>query len=192
MPWDTFAPRALLALAFLLIASLVELALRGHRAVRWRYSLFLIACGGGGAALGCGLDAVTSAVSPAYFAMGKGLGEGDGLSGRALLLGAAAGTSAGVVLGCGLLAMLGGRALAWRPALTIGGAAVAGSAAGMGVGWLVPLGTLGDWQDALAWTEQRPFLAVWCAHCGVYVGALAGAVRAVVNAPPADDAHRRA
>ena len=172
LPYTT---RIILVLGFLLSASLLELALRGRRATRWRSSLALIGCGALGAVAGALVDLLTSALGPAYFAVGKGLGEGAGLTLRALGLGARAGVAAGVVAGAVLLRAAGrplwaGEVL--RAARGVARGAAAGLAVGLAVGAVVPTDVVGAAGFELRVESRRGFALAWAAHAGVYAGAL--------------------
>jgi hypothetical protein len=165
-----------------MILSAVEFAIRGPRATRWRSSLFLIGAGIAGAAAGAWVDGITSSISPAYFAIGKGLGQETGLQRRAIHLGLQAGCSAGVLVGGILLAtaIVGQRRAAPIRSLVatlrypLLGALLFGTMAG-GLGALaIPTSCLGDFSTILSPAEQRPFLTVWSAHAGVYAGTLLG------------------
>src|SRR5690606_16474644 len=141
----SFIERLGLAVVFVATASGVELALRGRRATRWRSALVLAACGSLGAALGCAIDLLTSTLGPAYFAVGKGLGDAPGLTLRALGLGAQAGAAAGVIVAAILLLRAGRRlsrielrSAAARIARTVGGGVALGALAGaLAPSWLV-------------------------------------------------------
>lgn len=187
MPDVPFWMRAALVLAFLTIASAVELAVRGRAgAIRWRASLVIVGAAALGGALGLANDTITVAISPEYFAIGKQLGWSDDLPSRARALGLRAGISAGTVLGC-VLAHFAVRhgtlhtSTRWSrvlgaPILTaIGGAVVLGGS----VAVLAPNTAAQHLGFPVAPERERAFVAVLGAHLGLYVGAVVGVVRQV-------------
>ncbi|MDA1266141.1 MAG: hypothetical protein O2816_13755 [Planctomycetota bacterium] len=183
-----FGVRVGLALAFLACVSMIELARRGREAVRWRLSLVLVGCALLGAGFGIAVDSITVRLSPDYFAWGKALGDGPGLTGRALRLGSMAGGSAGVTYGAILIVAARGRAVsaplrhAWSiPCL----AALGGLAGGLLAPWLRTVPDEAPFLDPSR--EGQALLRVWCAHSGVYLGSLLGlvwAIRNVRKSPP--------
>ena len=180
----TLGWRIVAALAFLGVVSAVDLARNGARATRWRGSLFLIAAGAAGAGFGVAVDLVTSSISEAYFAVGKGLGRGPELLARILALGVRAGLSAGVLIGCVYLAANHVRS-ADSPGPTralfrllvhpLAGAVVVGALLGALAATILPLELAGSWRTELTPDEVRPFLTVWSIHGGLYLGGAAGA-----------------
>ena len=156
--WLTFGDRVLLAIGFLCVASAVELLVRGASAVRWRLSLFLIE-------------------------VGKGLGGEPGLARRVIQLGAQAGASAGVLIGC-LLVFVATvrRPVPPVPLRVLFGAlrapvllASLGGVLGAAIGWMQdPASALGDLFGYLAPEDARPLLVVWRTHAGLYGGAALG------------------
>lgn len=94
---ELFLERLLLLAAVLGLIAAIEWFRERDRAVRWRYLAFLTIAASIGAVVGAAFDAVTSRISPAYFAEGKGLGW-DEVHARAIVLGAKAGASGGLVI----------------------------------------------------------------------------------------------
>lgn len=187
MPWEwPFGARVAAVLGFLLAASAVERLVRGPGAVRFGESVFLVTCGAAGAVFGVLVDLCTVSLSPDYFAVGKGLGVDPGLPGRALLLGLHAGTAAGVLAGCVLLAANGvGRRAPRRAAQELYArlpplvaCAVAGGVTGACLGAFLPETLLGDWRELVPGDARRSFLMVWTAHSGLYLGGAVGTLRA--------------
>jgi hypothetical protein len=162
---------------------------------RWRYGAearrageyaFLLAVGLIGALVGGLLDQISVRVSPDYFVYGKGLEAGQGLIGRASLLGAQAGFVAGVVAG-GVLLLV-NQPQPQRPALSgwgalrialpwVVGVALAGEA--LGAFALAPLDLM-DLERELRGLLEPPrieaFQVVWGMHAGLYAGAALGLV----------------
>lgn len=181
--WDAPFGYRLAALAlFLALASGIEFALRGRDSVRWRASLVIIGLGAIGSLVGLSIDLCTSTISPAYFAVGKGLGWGEGLTLRACGLGLQAGTSAGVVTGA-VLAFLNYRAgfpslpmtrVIWLGRLPVSGAVPCGVLLGAATA-LIPPGVLLDAvRSQLQAGQAHAFTVVWATHAGVYFGAIMG------------------
>jgi hypothetical protein len=179
MPFGT----RLLALALLMaVAAAVDLARHGSGATRWREYSFLWVLASAAALFGALNDAITVRISPDYFILGKGLAA-DSIAGRAMLLGAEAGFSAGAAAAalC-LFASTAGRRrpplslrrlvrLAWRPfVLAATGAAMLQLLAGS---W-DPLRLLPDLGDAIGAERAAAFMRAWWIHCGAYAGLAAG------------------
>lgn len=189
--WDVpFAYRLAALFLFLGGVSGVEFALRGASAVRWRAALLILSLGAAGALAGAAIDSLTSAISPAYFAVGKELGWTSDLAWRARVLGLQAGCSAGVVVGA-VLASVNHRAAGpslplarmWRlgtvPLMT---AAVGGLVFGA-FGAVAPPAVLVDAvRSTVPEGDERAFVLVWCTHAGLYAGAAVGLVVAAVRA----------
>lgn len=150
-----------------------------ERARRWREYVFLLAAAAVGGLLGALVDLATSALSPEYFVVAKGLSAGPTLRRDALALGFHAGfltgaVAAGVYLvaapraGIPRLAALLLRPLGLALYLAPFGGAVACALDPLDLGarlaGLVPPGRL------------PPLLAAWGSHAGLYAGALAGGV----------------
>ncbi len=186
-----FGLRVALVLALLGVATGVELLVRRQRAVRWRGALVIVGAGLLGAAIGTVNDAITAAISPEDFAIGKQLGFSADLQLRACALGARAGTSAGTIAGCALTwfairrdrepAPLRTLALARFPiaAAVLTALVVAGLAAAF-----APTDVAARLGYDLAPAARRPFATVWAAHVGLYTGAVVGLVVAVRRAVP--------
>ncbi len=179
------APFGLRFVAVVLLLGLtsgVEYAVKGKAAVRWRASLLIVTLSAIGALLGGVIDVLTSSISPAYFAIGKGLGWSSDLTWRACGLGLQAGAAAGVVVGAVLayvnyratgpslpLARMHRFALIPVAAALMGGVALGVLAAYVSPGVLVDLV-----RDRLPEGDEAAFVTVWCAHIGLYAGALLG------------------
>ncbi|QDV07750.1 hypothetical protein Poly30_32820 [Planctomycetes bacterium Poly30] len=174
----------ILALALLLaMVSGIELSLRGKGAVRWRYSLFVLATGFLGAAYGGVHDALTVQISPEYFSVLERLGSKD-LEARAISLGAQAGFSFGAIAAV-LLAYLSERrrpaggepelvslVACWRRialfAFVFSAIGGVGAYAALSDGW-----TSRSLPTFNARTGRR-LLTVWVVHWCTYVGGGAG------------------
>ena len=190
--WDLpFGYRLALAAALLIVASGVEFACKGPGAVRWRGTLIIMAGAMCGGAFGIAVDSITSAISPAYFAVGKGLGWGDDLTHRARVLGLQAGCSAGVVIAC-VLTYFNFRVTPGAAPLPIlrvvrsfAGLALASLCGAVALALVFLACALGDVglgvPMGVASEEREPFLLVWGAHTGLYAGGLAGLIRASVR-----------
>src|SRR5262249_38184412 len=95
----SFVARLALLLAIAGTLSWIDFRRRGAASTaRYEYG-FILLTGLLGAMLGGINDAMTSALSPAYFTRGKGLAEGPRLHAAAILYGAQVGCSGGVVSG---------------------------------------------------------------------------------------------
>ncbi|MCA8940990.1 MAG: hypothetical protein KDB80_00405, partial [Planctomycetes bacterium] len=112
----------------------------------------------------------------------------DGLYGRALALGAKAGTSAGAIAGAALACVCYRRGIVvpWRRIVAhvfvpVGWAIAGGAIAGL-VASLWPPSML---RDAIAEyvpaVDRDGFVVVWCTHLGLYVGAVTGLAVAVIR-----------
>lgn len=188
IPAVPFELRLALLLGLLAVAATLERLARGEAATRWREYLVLLAFGLVGCVVGVGVDQVTSRVSPEYFVFGKGLDAGPGLGRAVVRLSLEAGLSAGLVLGALLLVANGspGRAppasllrlSAWPVLL---GLALA--PAGALVARLVDPFGLERFLDGLVDdpAARRRFAVVHGAHGGLYLGALAGTIAAMIR-----------
>lgn len=168
-----FPQRLLVLASALVLVSLIELAIKGRSAVRWRYSIFVVLSGTLGAAHGAAHDAVTSMISPEYFAVLKGLGWDD-VRVKAITLGAQAGCSFGVIVAA-LVAYLNERmrrpheSVALRPLLGAWPYIVATSI----------LAAMTTGTVAFAYKSGEPnarVLTAWLTHIGSYLGGAAGLV----------------
>ena len=107
MPGDTclmdarfpFAYRVALLLLLMAIGAIIDLSRTGARACRHREYGFILISGVMGAVVGFANDWMTSAISPEYFILGKGLEPGADLRMRAGRFGLQAGFSAGIIGG---------------------------------------------------------------------------------------------
>lgn len=182
--------RALVTLAFLAAVALYDLRRHGRRATRWKESSFWLACALAGALFGAANDLVTSRVSRAYFALGKGLLAADAseFSRAVAALGAQAGAFAGLVVGGALLLANnpGERRplpyrrlahLAVRPALF----AVAVGPLFGALWWWDVQGLGGALLEGLSPDDARDFLMVQRIHVGLYAGAALGTASGVLG-----------
>jgi len=154
----------------------------GRRDRIWEYGL-LFAAGLVGAAFGAVNDSITVGISPEYFILGKGLAPGEGLKCRAVLLGAQAGFSGGIVA-CAVWLFALGRVPAkerchlicrfcWLPVAT---AAVAGCLTPFIAHDHIPA-HLSELFSPLLFRHRLLCLArVWWIHTGLYAGLFLGAV----------------
>ncbi|MCA8959579.1 MAG: hypothetical protein KDC38_03655, partial [Planctomycetes bacterium] len=145
---------------------------------------FLLGSAAFGAAVGMGIDALTSSISIDYFVLGKGVAAGPGLGGRIALLGARAGTSAGVIAAAVLLIAnpVPRDALRmWRCVpLVLLGALVGGAGLGLiqvGTGWP----EIESLRGVLPEDRARHFESVWALHLGIYGGAILGLIVATLR-----------
>ena len=179
----TFPHRVLALVTVLAAVSGTEWWLRPCEAIRWRYSLFVLASGALGAAYGAAHDAMTVRIAPEYFSVLKGLGPTAVVS-NATALGAQAGFSLGVV-GAAVLCYTGERrrtkgeqpgllplARAWLgiTKASVGLALVGGLGTHLALrnGWLD-----GEWAGVPN-DQGRRVLTVWAVHSGTYLGAAVG------------------
>lgn len=168
-----FPQRLLVLASALVLVSLIELAIRGRSAVRWRYSIFVALSGTLGATHGAAHDAVTSMISPEYFAVLKGLGWDD-LRVKAIILGAQAGCSFGVIVAA-LVAYLNERLR--RPHESVVLRPLLGAWPYIAATSILAAMTTGT--VAFAYKSGEPnarLLTAWLAHIGSYVGGAAGLV----------------
>jgi len=182
---ESFGSRCLALLAFALVVSSVDVALHGRSASRWREYALLFLAATAGALCGAAVDAVTSAVSPDYFVLAKGIRAGEGFRLRAVALGAQAGTGYGALLG-GALMFSAGRGFSRDPrsvrrivraCLTIPAWGLTAGAVALIAASIAPI-TL-PWFRELDWISDdavRRMSAAWLCHLGLYAGALAGAI----------------
>lgn len=159
-----------------------EFAIRGRESVRWRASILIVGLGAIGSLVGLSIDLCTSTISPAYFAVGKGLGWGDGLTLRACGLGLQAGASAGVVAGA-VLAYLNYRTgfpslplarVIWLGRLPVSAAVPCGVLLGACIALHPPGLLLDSVSPRLQAGQAHAFIVVWATHAGVYFGAIVG------------------
>jgi len=186
----------LLVLGGFLAVDVVRKGWAGSRRVREYGFLGMAALAA--AAYGVLNDLVTVGVSWEYFYYGKELGERFGyelppdlaaLRTAALVLGAKASWSAGLIFGLALVVannpgrvgpeLAFGRLARLLPLLVVAtaSAALVGGLLGWGGAFDGVWSALGSGQ---AWIRPRPFLSVWGAHLGAYVGGVAACGAAVV------------
>lgn len=187
LPDVPFEVRLAVLLGLLVVVAAVDLALRRREATRWREYLVLLAFALVGCAVGVTTDQVTSRLSPEYFEVGKGIDPGPDFARGVLALSLQAGLSAGFVLGAVLLTANGSRGrppasllplAAWPVVLGLSLAPAGGLLAGA----LDP----GGLERELAGVVEpagarRRFIAVQGAHAGLYLGALAGTILAMIR-----------
>jgi len=182
---ESFWVRCLALLAFALVVSSIDLARHGRRATRWREYALLFLATAAGALCGAAVNAVTSAVSPDYFVIAKGIRAGEGFRLRAVALGAQAGTGYGALLG-GVLMFSAGRDFSRDPpavrrivraCLTIPAWGLVAGAAALIAASIAPISL--PWFRELDWIPDdavRRMSAAWLCHLGLYAGALSGAI----------------
>jgi hypothetical protein len=192
IPWpfsavDPYVTRLACLLLFFAAGALVDLAIRGRRATRWREyaSILLIGCAGALAGIAC--DAATSAISPDYFVYGKGLVRGATLTREAMLVGARAGFSVGCIVAGALWIANGPRdgvpalpaARIHRLSLVVlaHAAIVALLSGGIATIAQLPVPYV-RWAGVLRLPQR--FATVWWTHLGAYSGALLGVIVGVV------------
>ena len=183
--------RALFVALLLGTIALVDFRRHRARATRWREYAFWLACGLLSALFAVGNDLVTSRLSEAYFALGKGLASDDPhqFMAEVVLLAIRAGFVAGLAIG-GALLLANNPRRDW-PQLPYGALArfmlvplaAAVAVAPLGAAWssLDIQGLSSQLQQVLSPDEVRSFLMVQRIHLGLYAGALLGTVGAVVR-----------
>lgn len=170
----------------------------GSNAARWHEYAFWIGCGCVGGLFGAINDAVTSTVSKAYFVLGKGLDDDpEHFLAAVTVLGARAGSFAGVVIGGALLlannpGRIGPR-LRYRELISglpsvLVTAVVVGVAFGAFSTWDVQ-GLTPVLRENLSESEVQRFLAVQRVHVGLYLGAILATVASVTKIRRARRAH---
>lgn len=175
---DQFLLRVALAGWFLTTVSVVELFFRGRASTRWRGSLLIGIAAISGGGFGLVFDLLTSSISPAYFAVGKGLGWAD-LEDKVRALGLQAGVSVGVVIGCVVSYLAARRSMPFSRALACLIAPVFGAMglAMVGAG-ITGFGNWGDFVGPFAEflypSQREPFVTVWLMHTGAYLGGACG------------------
>ena len=141
---------------------------------RFRVYSFILIVGALGAVFGMGVDSVTSQLSAEYFIFGKGLAAGSSFTGEVLALGAKAGFSGALLVGC-LFSYFNPdkrnvarlyRYLIWPVTFSLAFGAVLGI-------WQYTSNAVTLEQIAFLPPEQaRMFTSVWMVHAGIYCGAL--------------------
>lgn len=183
--------RALVVGLLLGSIALVDFLRHRERATRWREYAFWLACGLLGALFAVATDIVTSRLSGAYFALGKGLASDDPheFMVNVVLFAIRAGFVAGLAIGGAFLIannpqkdlpQLPYGVLArffFIPALAaIVAAPIGGACANLDVQGLSP-----QLRQVLSAHEVVMFLMVQRIHLGLYAGALIGTVGAVAR-----------
>ncbi len=178
-----FVLRLLLLLVIAGALSWNDYRRRGAKAASAREYGFVFLTGALGAAVGGLNDAITSRISPDYFILGKGLAEGDGLRGRAILYGLQAGCSGGIVAGAILVYLarrksvtpaVSFRWLLRRLWIPIAGAVLGGLTLPRLAIAFDPFHLRAQLDSLLASPQVRQFLFVWWVHTGLYAGLVAG------------------
>lgn len=178
-----FAQRVLL-----LAAVFAAIALISRDGSRWKEYLFLFVAAGAGGVYGVFNDLMTSAISPAYFEIGKDLARGQGFGGRVAELGFHAGFVAAAFAACALLytnnpregrPRLGygelSRAFVLAGAIAVGAGCVAGIASLL----VEPTWFLRTVDVVVPTSAARGFLTVAAIHAGLYLGFVIGVARSV-------------
>jgi len=174
-----FSWRVALLLGLMTVAAAVDFLRRGKQAARHREYGFILIAGVIGGLVGYANDCVTSAISPDYFILGKGLAEGDGLRWRAAEYGCKVGFSAGVIGGAICLFFQPRKAgfpteqlrrmllALWMP---LAGAALLGLALPLIAGRFDPLRLSVQLDTLLNARQISRFKTVWWIHTGLYAG----------------------
>ena len=174
--------RLTLLVLLLTASALIDWLHAGERATRWREYAFLLFTATLGGAFGAAVDQVSLAISPEHFTVGKGLGGGATLRFEVTALGFHAGFLAGAVTaGVRLIAntpWANRRALRYPTLLRL-------------MRWPILAAVILAVPGAL-WLDFRPaegsstpsiarMFMVRGLHTGLYLGAAAGLVRAVLE-----------
>ncbi len=180
-----FEMRLLLLFAFLGALALWDRWRRGAAAERPREWRFILATAVLGAIYGLVHDAITVSISSEYFIVGKGLAAGEGLTLRALSLGAESGCGAGLAGGAILLYVgrSGTRPSSSYRALGRGilGTLIAAAVGAVLAGIVRPVDLLG-WGHPGVTDEALPtFRQVWGIHIGSYLGLATGLLIAAIR-----------
>jgi len=186
-----FSYRMALLLGMMLIVSLVDLYRKGSQATKFRDYGFIIITGAVGAIVGFTNGLITSAISPEYFILGKGLEEAPDLRMQAGLFGLRVGFSAGVIGGAiclytcrrkstyppiecsSLLRML------WIP---VTGAILCGIALPLGFSKFDPARLSARLDTLIDAGKISRFRQVWWIHIGLYVGMAIGLTAMLLRA----------
>ena len=172
----------------MVVAAAVDCWWYRERAVRWREYLFLVLAGIAGGTFGIINDQITVAISPEYFALGKGIEQSDRFRLDVALLGFQAGCVAGMVIGSAFL--LSNQPRNGKPPLPLRelfGLARYPLASAVGT---VPLTVLVSLQfdpldfrpvleEMFSQAKVTRVLAVWGIHAGLYLGGALGTVLAI-------------
>ena len=176
--FEQFIFRLLALTCLLILIAVWDYSQKRAQAQRWREYLKLYACAGIASVFGALNDIYTVSISPDYFAHGKGLGAGEDLTIKAVLLGAQAGCVAGFV--CGGCLLIRFKQLAWSPLLRRVAVIISTALVCSQIGaYVYPLMIEAkDLFSEVDWSSEREaaFMQVWGMHIGLYAGALIGLI----------------
>jgi len=154
------------------LAAGVDRCRKGGQSIRYKEYAFILCCGLVGCAVGAANDCVTSRLSPEYFTVGKGL---DSAGIAAVLLGAKAGFSAGVIGGAICLFACAKE----RPpfarmlrllVIPVQSAILGGPAAGLCLSRFDPMNWATELASLMTPQQIAQFRLVWWIHTGLYSG----------------------
>ena len=174
----SFFLRLLILLLVLGVLAGIDYLWHKERATRWREYLFLLACATLGGVFGASFGQLSVTLSPEYFEIVKGIGRDDVFRANVTILGLHAGFFMGAITACALMVCCRSvrlrrmaRAVPWVLCLAVLAAPV---------GMFIVLGLDPDVQGI---TEEARggFLRVTGLHYGLYAGAIAGIVVAVLR-----------
>ena len=171
-----YSYRVVALLAAMAVMAGVDRYRKGAQAVRHLEYGYILCCGIVAGALGAANDYFTSNLSPEYFILGKGL---ESAGAKAVMLGAEAGFSAGVIAGGLCLFAVGARRPSWRRmlqalAVPVGGALAAGAICGLTCAGLDPMNWSATLSDMMTAEQLARFRRVWWIHTGLYAGLTVG------------------
>ncbi len=172
---SSFAGRLILLLVLMICAALIEFAIKGKQAQRWKEYVFLLLCASVTALIGLVHDYFTVQISPLYFILGKSLPDDPRLVYFVMELGAQAGSVMGFIIGGLLLVCLKEKWPYRQLWLYICSIIVVALVIEQIFRLLEPL--LGLHYPLLneigiPEEDQAPFYTVWAMHIGIYTGAL--------------------
>gem|GEM_PF-3527847 len=169
---ESFWLRVALLIAVLSIVAIIDFYLKGYKSKKWKEYLFVFSMGILFSIFGAIHDQVTVTISPAYYAIGKGVGY-DSLRLQASLVGLKSGMYAGLIFGCLFLFLnknWNSTILChWLKCTAI--SALISLVIGSSVGYISSI--LGI-TILPAGKENLRFLVVWGWHIGLYSGAVFG------------------
>lgn len=192
MSWDFSAlsdigllPRLALLLILMAIVSVIDWWRHPESPMKWQEYAFLLAVGLAGGLLGMGNNQITSAISPQYFFLGKGIPFDANFSHEVTLLGFHAGLFVGFVVGGAYLLANNPSPqyprLAWSRLSWYGLRPVVAGIVLAPIGGVLML--LSDPEDMattmckdLIPAQIESFLFVQGSHMGIYMGAMLGTI----------------